>query len=77
MSLIEGLDPMAAQQPLASRMRPKDLTEFVGQRHLVGEGKILRQMIERDTIPSMILWERAGTDPVTRLDNCISIGFFA
>jgi putative ATPase len=51
MSLIEGLDPAAAQQPLASRMRPKDLSEFVGQQHLVGEGKILRQMIERDTIP--------------------------
>ena len=46
MSLIEGLDPVAAQQPLASRMRPKDLSEFVGQQHLVGEGKILRQMIE-------------------------------
>ena len=65
MSLIEGLDPTAAQQPLASRMRPKDLTEFVGQQHLVGEGKILRQMIERDTIPSMILWGPPGVGKTT------------
>ena len=65
MSLIEGLDPGAAQQPLASRMRPKDLSEFVGQQHLVGEGKILRQMIERDTIPSMILWGPPGVGKTT------------
>ena len=65
MSLIEGIDPTAAQQPLASRMRPKDLSEFVGQRHLVGEGKILRQMIERDTIPSMILWGPPGVGKTT------------
>ena len=43
MSLIEGIDPAATSQPLASRMRPSDLSEFVGQEHLVGEGKILRQ----------------------------------
>ena len=65
MSLIEGIDPTAAQQPLASRMRPRDLSEFVGQRHLVGEGKILRQMIERDTIPSMILWGPPGVGKTT------------
>ena len=60
MSLIEGIDPAATSQPLASRMRPNDLSEFVGQEHLVGEGKILRQMIERDQIPSMILWGPPG-----------------
>ena len=60
MSLIEGIDPAATSQPLASRMRPKDLSEFVGQEHLVGEGRILRQMIERDQIPSMILWGPPG-----------------
>jgi len=65
MSLIEGMDPAAASQPLASRMRPRDLSEFVGQEHLVGEGKILRQMIERDQIPSMILWGPPGVGKTT------------
>lgn len=65
MSLIEGVDPIAAQQPLASRMRPRDLSEFVGQEHLVGEGRILRQMIERDQIPSMILWGPPGVGKTT------------
>ena len=65
MSLIEGMDSEAALSPLASRMRPRDLTEFVGQEHLVGEGKILRQMIERDQIPSMILWGPPGVGKTT------------
>ena len=65
MSLIEGIDPVATSQPLASRMRPNDLSEFVGQEHLVGEGKILRQMIERDQIPSMILWGPPGVGKTT------------
>ena len=65
MTLIEGMDPTAGNQPLASRMRPKDLSEFVGQEHLVGEGKILRQMIERDQIPSMILWGPPGVGKTT------------
>ncbi len=65
MSLIEGMDPTATAQPLASRMRPQDLSEFVGQDHLVGEGKILRQMIERDQIPSMILWGPPGVGKTT------------
>ena len=65
MSLIEGMEPAAAAQPLASRMRPRDLSEFVGQEHLVGEGKILRQMIERDQIPSMILWGPPGVGKTT------------
>ena len=40
--------------PLAERLRPRTLDEVVGQSHLVGEGKILRGMIERDAVPSMI-----------------------
>ena len=40
--------------PLASRLRPGSLEEFVGQQHLLGEGKMLRQLIERDQISSMI-----------------------
>ena len=65
MSLIEGIDPANTSQPLASRMRPRDLSEFVGQEHLVGEGKLLRQMIERDQIPSMILWGPPGVGKTT------------
>ena len=68
MTLIEGVgsdDPALAQQPLASRMRPRDLSEFVGQDHLVGEGGLLRQMIERDQIPSMILWGPPGVGKTT------------
>ena len=68
MSLIEGAaDGLseAAPEPLAARMRPRDLSEFVGQEHLVGEGKLLRQMIERDQIPSMILWGPPGGGKTT------------
>ncbi|MBQ2628729.1 MAG: AAA family ATPase, partial [Kiritimatiellae bacterium] len=68
MSLIEGVEPSGAVdalQPLASRMRPRDLSEFVGQDHLVGEDGLLRQMIERDQIPSMILWGPPGVGKTT------------
>jgi len=64
MSLVDALNP-AETQPLAARMRPRTLEEFVGQEHLVGEGKILRQMIERDQIPSMILWGPPGVGKTT------------
>lgn len=40
--------------PLASRLRPLTLADFAGQEHLLGEGKMLRQLIERDQISSMI-----------------------
>ncbi len=71
MTLIEGLTPELGTQPLASRMRPRDLSEFVGQSDLVGEGKLLRQMIENDRIPSMILWGPPGVGKTT-LANVIA-----
>lgn len=52
-------------EPLASRMRPKNLSEFVGQTHLVGPGKILRKMIESDNVSSMIFWGPPGVGKTT------------
>ena len=49
-----------AMTPLASRLRPDSLDDFAGQEHLVGKGKILRQLIERDQISSMIFWGPPG-----------------
>jgi len=51
--------------PLADRMRPKNLNEFVGQEHILGEGKILRKLIESDSITSMILWGPPGVGKTT------------
>ena len=51
--------------PLPSRIRPASLDEFVGQKHLVGEGMILRQMIQRDDISSMIFWGPPGVGKTT------------
>ena len=51
--------------PLAERMRPKTLNEYIGQKHLVGEGAILRQMIESGNIASFILWGPPGVGKTT------------
>ena len=55
--------PQAA--PLASRLRPETLDEYVGQQHLIGPGKILRQLIERDQVSSMIFWGPPGVGKTT------------
>ena len=60
-SLFETIE----NEPLASRMRPRDLSEFVGQEHLIGEGKILRKIIESDHITSMIFWGPPGVGKTT------------
>ena len=52
-------------EPLASRMRPKNLNEVVGQSHLIGENKILRKIIESDNVPSMIFWGPPGVGKTT------------
>ena len=52
-------------QPLAARMRPMDLEEYVGQSHLLGEGKVLRRLIENDQISSMIFWGPPGVGKTT------------
>jgi putative ATPase len=51
--------------PLAERMRPRTLDEYVGQEHLTGPGRLLRRAIESDRIPSMILWGPPGTGKTT------------
>lgn len=51
--------------PLASRLRPKALDEFAGQEHLLGRGKMLRMLIERDQITSMIFWGPPGVGKTT------------
>jgi putative ATPase len=51
--------------PLADRMRPETIEEYVGQEHLIGPGKILRRMIDCDQVQSMILWGPPGTGKTT------------
>lgn len=56
---------MATIPPLAERMRPESLDDYVGQQHLVGEGAILRRAIENGTLPSLILWGPPGVGKTT------------
>ncbi|MDR2486353.1 MAG: replication-associated recombination protein A, partial [Clostridiales Family XIII bacterium] len=51
--------------PLAARLRPSNLDGYVGQEHLLGEGKVLRRLIESDQIPSMIFWGPPGVGKTT------------
>lgn len=62
MSLLDDREQMS---PLASRLRPSTLGEYVGQKHLIGEGKILRRLIENDQISSMIFWGPPGVGKTT------------
>ena len=52
-------------EPLAERLRPKTLDEYIGQEHLVGEGAVLRNMIESGHISSFILWGPPGVGKTT------------
>lgn len=63
--MMKTLDNASAYQPLATRMRPKSLNEFIGQGHLLGSGKPLRQAIEKGVLHSMILWGPPGTGKTT------------
>ncbi|MBN1690845.1 MAG: replication-associated recombination protein A [Dehalococcoidia bacterium] len=51
--------------PLAARMRPRNFAEYVGQQHIIGEGKVLRRAIESDQLPSIILWGPPGSGKTT------------
>ena len=61
MSIFDNL----VHEPLAARMRPESLKDFVGQKHLLGEGKVLRRLIESDNISSMIFWGPPGVGKTT------------
>ena len=61
MSIFEN----QVSQPLAARIRPENLDEYVGQQHLLGKGKVLRNLIESDNISSMIFWGPPGVGKTT------------
>src|SRR5260370_25818093 len=69
MSLFDNTPPSTPKidrkSPLAERMRPERLEDFVGQKHILGPGKPLRLQIERDQLSSMILWGPPGVGKTT------------
>ncbi|WP_343251009.1 replication-associated recombination protein A [Diplocloster hominis] len=65
MEQLSLFDDRPKSAPLASRLRPETLKEFVGQQHLLGKGRILRQLIEQDNISSMIFWGPPGVGKTT------------
>ncbi|MGI6706589.1 MAG: replication-associated recombination protein A [Clostridia bacterium] len=65
MSIFESGSKDGRIAPLADRMRPQSLDEFIGQEHLLGKGKLLRNLIENDSITSMILWGPPGVGKTT------------
>ncbi len=65
MEQISLFDDRSVSGPLADRMRPETLDEYVGQQHLLAEGKILRRMIDTDTVQSMIFWGPPGVGKTT------------
>jgi putative ATPase len=58
-------EELIKEAPLAARMRPRTFAEFVGQEHLIGEGRVLRKSIESDQLPSVIFWGPPGTGKTT------------
>ena len=86
MSLFDATplsEPTVKGRPLADRMRPQRLEEFVGQEHILGPGKPLRVMLERGELTSLILWGPPGTGKTTlalliaRLARCDFVPFSA
>ena len=61
----QAAQEQSAEAPLAERMRPRILDEFVGQEHILGEGKLLRRLIETDQLTSLIFWGPPGSGKTT------------
>ena len=61
----EREEPVARDAPLAERMRPRTLAEFVGQQHLVGAGRVLEQALKGELASSLILWGPPGSGKTT------------
>ena len=71
-------DNRAQTTPLADRMRPETLEEYIGQKHLVGDGMVLKKMIDRDEVQSMIFWGPPGVGKTTLariIANCTEARF--
>lgn len=65
MEQLSLFDDRSHSNPLASRLRPRSLEEFAGQKHLLGKGRVLRQLIDQDQISSMIFWGPPGVGKTT------------
>lgn len=65
MEQMSLFDDRQQNSPVASRLRPESLDEFAGQQHLIGEGMVLRQLIDKDQICSMIFWGPPGVGKTT------------
>ena len=66
-------------QPLAERLRPQTIDDYIGQRHLVGEGAVIRRMIEQKRVSSFILWGPPGVGKTTLANiiaNTLDVPFF-
>jgi putative ATPase len=62
---VDKVDKGEERRPLAERMRPRSIEEFVGQGHILGKGKVLRVLIEKGDVPSMVLWGPSGVGKTT------------
>lgn len=63
----EAVVSIEAATPLAEQLRPSSFQDYIGQAHILGHDTILRSLLERDEVPSMILWGPPGCGKVDRI----------